>query len=145
MEILKDGASAIYGTDAIGGVINFILRKDYQGAEAAASASGTSRGGGSSDRYTATLGFGDVNRSGFNVLALVDYQKDKPLGASQRAFAAAPDVAVAVRTDGLPLHVAARVQEKAAEGMTALRRYVWITRGMHELDLRALLADEGTR
>ncbi len=33
VEVLKDGASAVYGTDAIGGVINFILRKDYQGAE----------------------------------------------------------------------------------------------------------------
>ena len=54
---------------------------------------------------------------------------------------AAPEAAVAVKTDGLPLHVAARVQEKAAEGMTALRRYVWITRGMHALDLRAILAD----
>src|SRR5262249_18178213 len=34
VEILTDGASAIYGTDAIGGVINFILRKNYTGAEA---------------------------------------------------------------------------------------------------------------
>ena len=34
VEVLKDGASAIYGTDAVAGVINFILRKDYQGAEA---------------------------------------------------------------------------------------------------------------
>ncbi len=33
VEILKDGASAIYGTDAIAGVVNFILRKDYQGVE----------------------------------------------------------------------------------------------------------------
>src|SRR5882672_1925027 len=31
VEVLKDGASAIYGTDAIGGVINFILRRDYAG------------------------------------------------------------------------------------------------------------------
>ena len=31
VEVLKEGASAIYGTDAIGGVINFIMRKDYQG------------------------------------------------------------------------------------------------------------------
>jgi iron complex outermembrane receptor protein len=99
VEILKDGASAIYGTDAIGGVINFILRKDYEGAEVSASGSATSRGGGGTDRYTATLGFGDVNRGGFNVLALVDYQKDKPLGASQRAFASTgirPDLAVAL-------------------------------------------------
>ena len=34
IEVLRDGASAIYGTDAIGGVINFILRRDYQGFEA---------------------------------------------------------------------------------------------------------------
>src|SRR3954453_11248115 len=33
VEVLTDGASAIYGTDAIGGVINFILRRDYKGAE----------------------------------------------------------------------------------------------------------------
>jgi iron complex outermembrane recepter protein len=33
VEILKDGASAIYGTDAIAGVVNFILRKDFQGVE----------------------------------------------------------------------------------------------------------------
>src|SRR5258708_8787948 len=36
VEVLKDGASAIYGSDAIGGVINFILRKDYKGGEATA-------------------------------------------------------------------------------------------------------------
>jgi iron complex outermembrane receptor protein len=37
VEVLKDGASAIYGTDAIGGVINFILRTDVQGASVQAS------------------------------------------------------------------------------------------------------------
>ena len=36
VEVLRDGASAIYGTDAIGGVINFILRRDYVGIELAA-------------------------------------------------------------------------------------------------------------
>jgi iron complex outermembrane receptor protein len=33
VEVLLDGASALYGTDAIGGVINFITRKDFQGVE----------------------------------------------------------------------------------------------------------------
>ena len=33
VEVLKDGASAIYGTDAVAGVINFILRQDFRGAE----------------------------------------------------------------------------------------------------------------
>ena len=36
IEVLKDGASAIYGSDAIAGVINFIIRQDYKGAEATA-------------------------------------------------------------------------------------------------------------
>ena len=50
-----------------------------------------------------------------------------------------PEAAVAVKTDGLPPHVAAKVEAKAAEGMTALRRYVWITRGMHGIDLREVV------
>ena len=40
IDVLKDGASAMYGSDAMAGVINYILRKDYQGAEASASYSG---------------------------------------------------------------------------------------------------------
>src|SRR5688500_17426235 len=46
VETLKDGASAIYGTDAIGGVINFILRTDYQGLTASAATDVTDDGGG---------------------------------------------------------------------------------------------------
>jgi len=46
VEILKDGASAIYGTDAIAGVVNFILRKDYQGVEVSATGAWTQQGGG---------------------------------------------------------------------------------------------------
>ena len=46
VEVLKDGASAIYGSDAIGGVINFILRKDYKGGEATAYSNLTQHPGG---------------------------------------------------------------------------------------------------
>ncbi|GAB4116999.1 MAG: hypothetical protein Fur0014_18800 [Rubrivivax sp.] len=45
VEVLKDGASAIYGTDAIGGVINFITRSDYRGVDLSAYASATQQGG----------------------------------------------------------------------------------------------------
>jgi iron complex outermembrane receptor protein len=44
VEVLKDGASAIYGSDAIAGVLNFILRKDYTGLELAADYGDTTRG-----------------------------------------------------------------------------------------------------
>lgn len=84
IEVLKDGASAIYGTDAIGGVVNFILRKDYQGAEVSAFGTHTDHGGGNVRRYTAAAGFGDLNRQRFNVIATFDYEKDDPLLARQR-------------------------------------------------------------
>ena len=47
VEVLKDGASAIYGSDAIAGVINFILRQDYTGAEATVYYGDSEHGGGS--------------------------------------------------------------------------------------------------
>jgi iron complex outermembrane receptor protein len=84
VEVLKDGASAIYGTDAIGGVINFILRKDYTGAEISAYGTMTDGGGGNTRRYSGTIGFGDINKQRFNILAAVDFQKDTPLKADQR-------------------------------------------------------------
>ncbi|HSC23249.1 MAG TPA: TonB-dependent receptor plug domain-containing protein, partial [Casimicrobiaceae bacterium] len=53
VEILKDGASAIYGSDAIAGVINFITRSDYTGAEVTAYGAVPTRSGGG-NRYEAT-------------------------------------------------------------------------------------------
>ncbi len=84
VEVLKDGASAIYGTDAIGGVINFILRKDFTGIELTAYGTKTEHGGGNQRRYSALLGFGDLNKQRFNVIVNLDYQKDDPLKASER-------------------------------------------------------------
>ena len=88
VEVLKDGASAIYGTDAIGGVINFILRRDFQGADLSFYGTRTEGGGGDTRKYNATLGFGDLNKNRFNVLASFDYQKDEALPAKKRPFGA---------------------------------------------------------
>src|SRR5258706_13789602 len=60
VEILKDGASAVYGTDAIAGVINFVVRSDYRGGEASVSYENPTRtGGGQKERYNGAPGFGD--------------------------------------------------------------------------------------
>ena len=48
---------------------------------------------------------------------------------------------VAVKTDGLPMNVAAKVKEKAAEGTSALRRYVNNTRMVNQLDFRSIIQD----
>ena len=87
VEILKDGASAVYGTDAIGGVINFILRKDYQGIEGSYFKTNVKRGGGDNEKYTLTGGYGDLNKDRFNILVSLDKEKSDGVNASQRSFA----------------------------------------------------------
>ncbi len=84
VEVLKDGASAVYGTDAIGGVINFILRKDYQGAEVNTNYYATDEGGGNNWRVSGTAGLGDLAKDKYNFFVSADYFKQDPLKASQR-------------------------------------------------------------
>ncbi len=105
VEVLKDGASAIYGTDAIGGVINFILRKDYQGLEAQAFTDVTQHGGGNITRFKLTGGFGDLERDGFNVLAALSRSENKMLRGDQRDFVNTfqPDRGLSVDTRGTPV------------------------------------------
>ena len=86
VEVLKDGASAIYGTDAIGGVINFILKKDYKGLEAQAFTDVTEGGGGNIQRYQVTGGFGDLQEQGYNVLVAASTSENKALRGDQRDF-----------------------------------------------------------
>lgn len=86
VEILKDGASAIYGTDAIGGVINFILRRDYKGLEATASADATQHNYGDIYRGSLLAGLGDLGKDGFNIMASLTFDKNGRLRGSQRDF-----------------------------------------------------------
>jgi iron complex outermembrane recepter protein len=86
VEILKDGASAVYGTDAIGGVINFILSKNYRGADFSVSA-GTPRGSqGGQQRANVTAGFGNYEASGFSAVVSADVSKSNSLAANKREF-----------------------------------------------------------
>ena len=86
VEVLKDGASAIYGSDAIGGVINFIMRQDYQGAEA----HGSTARPHAQRRRRRTLegkvsaGWGDLGKDKYNVFISASYQEQKPLLQSER-------------------------------------------------------------
>ena len=86
VEVLRDGASAIYGADAIGGVINFILRKEYTGVEASTQYTSPEHTGGYAKRLTAWVGFGDFAQ-GFNAYANVDYQTFGGIQAADRPFA----------------------------------------------------------
>lgn len=83
IEILKDGASAIYGSDAIAGVINFILRKDYQGAEIRVSAGSTLENTYRNYTVTGTAGFGDLAKNRYNVLLSGEYFQREAVGYNE--------------------------------------------------------------
>ncbi|MDX1391227.1 MAG: TonB-dependent receptor [Rheinheimera sp.] len=82
VEILTDGASSVYGSDAIAGVINFILRKEVQGQEVSASYGDDTKG---SDfgRYNLTY-VGGFNSANSNTTVVVDYFDRKALFNSDR-------------------------------------------------------------
>ena len=86
VEVLKDGASAIYGTDAIGGVINFITRKDYEGVDLSVSALGTQHGGAGKKTASLSGGTGDLDQDRFNLFGVLDFQDLDGLRSSQRDF-----------------------------------------------------------
>ncbi|HEY8048078.1 MAG TPA: TonB-dependent receptor plug domain-containing protein, partial [Ramlibacter sp.] len=66
IEVLRDGASSLYGTDAIGGVINFITKKDFQGGEASATYSSPQHPGGKSYEASVGYGHGDLDKDKWN-------------------------------------------------------------------------------
>jgi iron complex outermembrane recepter protein len=104
IEILKDGASAIYGTDAIGGVMNFILKKDYRGLEISGFADFTAGGGGDIIKGTVLYGLGSLDKDGFNLMASVSLDSNSRLRGSQRDFhnGFQPDKGLAPDTTGTP-------------------------------------------
>jgi iron complex outermembrane receptor protein len=87
VEVLKDGASAIYGSDAVAGVINFILRKDYTGGEIGVDAGHATQGGAGTRRATMTFGHGSLESDGYNVMLVGSVAKEDALFGRQRNFA----------------------------------------------------------
>jgi len=104
VEVLKDGASAIYGTDAIGGVINFILRKDYTGFEASAFVDATEAGGGNIVRASLLGGLGNLAADGYNLMVSLTHDQQKKLSGGDRAFSNGfqPDRGLSPDTTGTP-------------------------------------------
>jgi iron complex outermembrane receptor protein len=86
IEVLKDGASAIYGTDAVGGVINYITRKELHGLRANGFMDMTQQGGG--DIFSASVlgGVGKLEERGFNIMGGVSWRRNNALRGDQRDF-----------------------------------------------------------
>lgn len=81
IEILKDGASAIYGSDAVSGVMNIILRKDFSGNEVSVGYGSTTKSGADETTMNAIFGFGDGKS---NATVIFDYFKAGELRNADR-------------------------------------------------------------
>ncbi len=83
IEVLPTGASATYGSDAIGGVVNFILRKSYQGATFTANVGQSDHADGEQSGYTFT--FGQTSDKG-SIMAGLNYNKQDGVLSANRDF-----------------------------------------------------------
>ena len=87
IEVLKDGASAIYGSDAIAGVINIITRRNFEGGEARAYLGMYGKGDGYQQAYDFTLG---SSTDKINTVFSISYTKQDPVYAGDRARSNVP-------------------------------------------------------
>ncbi|WP_304361580.1 TonB-dependent receptor [Collimonas fungivorans] len=83
VEILRDGASAIYGSDAVAGVINFKTKRNYQGIETTANLGTNEKGDGGTAGASITAGWGDLDKDGQNLLLTVDVLRRNPLSSDK--------------------------------------------------------------
>lgn len=86
IEVLTDGASSTYGTDAIAGVVNFITRKEYKGVAVAGEVQMPEEGGG--EVYLANVlgGFGSLAKDGYNVYAAFNFRQSMSMKGTERDF-----------------------------------------------------------
>ena len=86
VEILTDGASALYGADAVAGVVNFITKRYTTDGDVTIGLSYPRGGGGKETRISANKGFGDIEKDGFNVQLAFSHDERTQLNATDRNF-----------------------------------------------------------
>jgi iron complex outermembrane receptor protein len=112
VETLNDGASSIYGADAIGGVQNFWTKRGYKGLSVKAEyATPQMSGGGQTTSLGAIVGWGDLSNDGWNAYIAVDHQEKSALFQGDRPDQHDPAV---LRTLGLGLTPDSRNPNPAA-------------------------------
>ena len=87
VEVLKDGASAIYGSDAMAGVVNIILKKNFTGTTMSVEGGTSQPGGGETVHASLTHGWGNLDTDGYNAYGSVEYRHQNHITYGQRAGA----------------------------------------------------------
>ena len=85
VEILKDGASAIYGSDAIAGVVNIILRRDFKGTTVRGLLGISKEWDGEEQNFAITHGVGDLDTDGYNALFNFEFKRSNDIWLRDRA------------------------------------------------------------
>lgn len=84
IDVLKSGASSLYGSDAIAGVINIVLKKNLNGTRASAEMGNTQHGGGKTKRAAISTGFGNLDTDGWNAFATAEWRKQEKITVADR-------------------------------------------------------------
>lgn len=84
IEILKSGASSLYGSDAIAGVVNIKLKKNLTGTRLGAETGNTQHGGGKTNRASFSTGFGDLDADGYNAYVTAEWRRQGAIKMSDR-------------------------------------------------------------
>jgi iron complex outermembrane recepter protein len=87
IDVLKDGASAEYGSDAIAGVVNVVLKKSFTGLSVTADAGTSSHSDGTTEHLAAIGGIGDLGSDGYNAYLAVEFRhQDQILLSNRQGF-----------------------------------------------------------
>ena len=84
IEVLKSGASALYGSDAIAGVVNIKLKKNFTGTRFSADSGNTQHGGGKTNRASFSTGIGDLDTDGYNTFITAEWRHQGDIKVSDR-------------------------------------------------------------
>jgi outer membrane receptor protein involved in Fe transport len=137
IEVVADGSSALYGSDAVGGVANIILRRDYEGAETTARIGGSSQGGNFQQEYS-FLGGHRWSSGGF--MATIDWTSATPIYAGQRGYTRTVDPSLTLTLRNRQLSGVITGHQHIAKGVTVdLDGYVM---ERHSLKQNPFLPDE---
>ncbi len=98
VEVLTGGASAIYGSDAVAGVVNIITKTDFEGVDIDVQVGAATEGDKEKQDFTVTMG-GEFGDGGFGVVSL-GYSNDEPLRSRERSFSEFDSVYADLDGDG---------------------------------------------
>lgn len=86
VEVLTDGASALYGADAVAGVVNFITKRDFREGDVTVGLSAP-KGGAKEKRFSLSKGFGSLDRDGYNLMLTFAHDERTKLDSTSRDYA----------------------------------------------------------